>query len=133
MKKKSKGKGFSVLSGRALFDYDATLFAVSMCLVPYCVRLLLCSHTDCAVCAVLQYACCAVLQYACCAVCAVLHYACCAVPCYAVLCAFLARAVGICSAIHFCHWRIDVSQYGAGAAPSTLFCRDGDQWRTGFY
>lgn len=30
MKKKSKGKGLSVLSGRALFDYDATLFAVSI-------------------------------------------------------------------------------------------------------
>lgn len=29
MRKKSKGKGLSVLSGRALFDYDATLFAVS--------------------------------------------------------------------------------------------------------
>lgn len=28
MKKKSKGKGLSVLSGRALYDYDATLFAV---------------------------------------------------------------------------------------------------------
>ncbi|CAM9267349.1 unnamed protein product, partial [Laminaria digitata] len=27
MRKKSKGKGLSVLSGRALFDYDATLFA----------------------------------------------------------------------------------------------------------
>lgn len=28
MKKKGKGKGLSVLSGRALFDYDATLFEV---------------------------------------------------------------------------------------------------------
>lgn len=30
MRKKSKGKGLSVLSGRALFDYDATLFAVGI-------------------------------------------------------------------------------------------------------
>lgn len=29
MKKKTKGKGLSVLSGRALFDYDATLFQVN--------------------------------------------------------------------------------------------------------
>lgn len=29
MKKKSKGKGLSVLSGRALFDYDSTLFEVT--------------------------------------------------------------------------------------------------------
>lgn len=29
MKKKSKGKGLSVLSGRALYDYDANLFVVS--------------------------------------------------------------------------------------------------------
>lgn len=29
MKKKGKGKGLSILSGRALFDYDATLFQVS--------------------------------------------------------------------------------------------------------
>lgn len=28
MKKKNKGKGLSVLSGRALYDYDATLFEV---------------------------------------------------------------------------------------------------------
>lgn len=30
MKKKNKGKGLSVLSGRALYDYDATLFEVLM-------------------------------------------------------------------------------------------------------
>lgn len=30
MRKKSKGKGLSVLSGRALFDYDATLFQVDV-------------------------------------------------------------------------------------------------------
>ena len=29
MKKEGMGKGPSVLSGRALFDYDATLFEVS--------------------------------------------------------------------------------------------------------
>lgn len=29
MKKKNKGKGLSVLSGRALYDYDANLFVVS--------------------------------------------------------------------------------------------------------
>ena len=97
MKKKSKGKGFSVLSGRALFDYDATLFAVSMCLVPYCVRLLLCSHTDCAVCAVLQYACCAVLCCAalcllCCAAVCLLCCVCCAALCL-LCCALLCGAV----------------------------------------